>query len=88
MLYGMSNCVSTAGWNQQALGISPDPRFLSLELKTWPKKWEIYSESALLTLSEFLSYIDKLSFPYLHTAFRIAATLPVLVEDLFQLLDG
>ena len=55
----------------------PEPRYILTELKTWETKWKISKSALPSKLCDVLPLIDKLTFPNINAALRLAATFPV-----------
>ena len=55
----------------------PEPRYLSLELKTWENKWAMHKGPMPKSLATLLPLIDRQTFPNIFTVLKIAATTPV-----------
>ena len=55
----------------------PEARHLEMELEMWQETWENYEGTPPTSVQSLLPLIDQLTFPNIHTAFQILATLPV-----------
>eukprot|EP00112_Aurelia_sp_Birch-Aquarium-sp1_P023908 Seg732.10 transcript_id=Seg732.10/GoldUCD/mRNA.D3Y31 product="52 kDa repressor of the inhibitor of the protein kinase" protein_id=Seg732.10/GoldUCD/D3Y31 len=55
----------------------PEARHLEMELEMWQGTWENYEGTPPTSVQSLLPLIDQLTFPNIHTAFQILATLPV-----------